>query len=161
MAYGEGKSVDHLPRIKAGAHDIANLYPILIGAQAGTVKSDPGQNGNENTNAREGEFVDGGHVRTGKRHIQGDSHEDMDGQNENHPGDSHLAQEGRGRRKLPRFRRGLCEGIGAGIGQYFGVAKLAAVLRILWGLRLVHVHTPLGCAPPATLVVKRWALTHC
>ena len=85
----------------------------------------------------------------------------MDGQNEDHPGDSHLAQEGRGRRKFPRFRGGLCEGIGTGIGQYFGVAKLVAVLRILWGLRLVHVHTPLGRAPPATLVVKHRALTHC
>ena len=50
----------------------------------------------------------------------------------------------------------------AGFGEWpGGVAKLAAVLRVLWGLRLVHVHTPLGRAPPATLVVKRWALTHC
>ena len=85
----------------------------------------------------------------------------MDGHNEDHPGDSDLAQERRGGRKLPWLRRGLGEGIGTGIGQYFGVAKLAAVLRILWGLRLVHVHTPLGRAPPATLVVKHWALTHC
>ena len=143
MAHGEGQPIDYLPGIKAGPHNIADLYPILIGAQPWPVKGNPRQNGNKEAHAGKGEFINGGDMRAGKRHIQGDSHEDMDSHNEDHPADCHLTQKGRGRLKLPRLRRCLGKGIGTGIGQYFGVAKLPASLRILWGLRLVHVHTPL------------------